>query len=127
MAQRILVVDDEAKIAEVLEKFLQRQGFDVTKVLEARQAIELLKAGTAFDLIITDMKMPGLTGLDLLKAKKQMNNNTPALVLTGSIDAEKYVDSGSLAEVDCLLEDICYKPVDLFGLLDTIKHKLKIA
>ena len=83
MPYKILIVDDEEKIAEVLEKFLQKQGFEMTKLFEARQAIELLKTGALFDLLITDMKMPGFTGLDLLKAKKEMKNDTPVLLLTG--------------------------------------------
>ena len=126
MPHKILIVDDEEKIAEVLERFLKKQGFEVTKLLEARQAIELLSAGERFDLLITDMKMPGFTGLDLLRAKKQMNNGTPALVLTGSIDAEKYFENGMLQEVGCAPEDVCFKPVDLFTLLQAVKHKLKI-
>jgi DNA-binding NtrC family response regulator len=119
-------VDDEEKIAEVLEKFLQKQGFEMTKLFEARQAIELLKTGALFDLLITDMKMPGFTGLDLLKAKKEMKNDTPVLLLTGSIDAEKYFENGMLQEVGCAPEDVCYKPVDLFSLLKSVKRKLKM-
>lgn len=125
MAHKIVVVDDETKIADILEKFLLKQGFEVVKITEAKRAIEFLRSGEPFDLFITDMKMPVFTGMDVLKEKQALNNTAPFILLTGSIDAEKRLEEGAFKEVACTPEDICYKPVDLFALLEMIRRKLK--
>ncbi len=119
---RILVVDDEQQIAAVFAAFLAKVGFEVVQVHGGEQAIGLLKSDEKIDLMILDMKMPVVTGLDVLKAKHALNNITPVIIATGSIGQEKvYKD---LEEFGFVRDDIVYKPVDLFLLLDEVKKKL---
>ena len=126
MASRIIIVDDEVEIAEVLEKFLLKQGFETLKFTKAEQAIKAMEEGQKYDLLITDMKMPGMTGIDILRAKNNLKNTASVIILTGSIDIERYQESGTLHEVGCTLDDVCGKPVDLFYLLEMVKRKLKL-
>ena len=120
---KILAVDDEPRIAEVLHEFLTKAGFDVKNVLGGREAIEIIKSDIKIDLMVLDMKMPKVTGFDVIKEMERINKKLPTIILTGSIDAEKYL--GGLRALGYTREDILHKPVDLFELLDAVKKKLQ--
>jgi DNA-binding NtrC family response regulator len=122
---KILVVDDEPRIAKVLQHFLVKMGFEATTAAGGGKAIEILNSGIKPDLIILDMKMPKVTGPEVLKHMQGINCKVPVIILTGSIDAEKYFED--LKELNFRAENIVYKPVDLFTLLETVRKKLKIA
>ena len=121
---KILVVDDEPRIAKVLRDFLVKMGFEAATAAGGEKAIEILSSGIKPDLIILDMKMPKVTGPEVLKHMQGINCKVPTIILTGSIDAEKYFED--LKELDFRAENIVYKPVDLFTLLEAVKKKLKI-
>ena len=80
--KRILVVDDEANIRELLFDVLSGKGFNVTL---AKDGIESLNhmSGRRFDLLITDIDMPGLDGLKLLKMMKKNGRREKVIVMTG--------------------------------------------
>jgi DNA-binding response OmpR family regulator len=122
---KILVVDDEERIAEIVEKFLKMNGFDVLKAIGGEEAIRILSTDAQIDLMVLDMKMPKVNGLGVVQKKAELGKKFPVLLLTGSIDAEKYLeifeDKGFTAE------DILYKPVDLSVLLEKVKKKLSVA
>jgi DNA-binding NtrC family response regulator len=122
---KILVVDDEEKIRDILEKFLTKSGFEVIKATGGQEAIEILRSDIKLDLVVLDMKMPKVSGADVLQEMKNLNKMISVILLTGSIDAEKYFTS--LKELDFKEENICYKPLDLFVLLDLVKKKLDIT
>jgi len=122
---KILVVDDESRIAKVLQDFLVKMGFEVTVASGGEKAIEILDSGATPDLIILDMKMPKVTGPEVLKHMQGINCKVPTIILTGSIDAEKYLQD--LKELRFSSENIVYKPLDLFTLLEMVKKKLKIT
>ena len=123
---KILVVDDEEKIRDILVKFMEKAGFEVMQAPGGREAIETLRQdNNSIDLMVVDMKMPKVTGADVLREKSRLGKSFPAILLTGSVDAEKYLMG--LKEVGLTEEDICYKPVDLFVLLEMIKKRLGIA
>ncbi|MFH1398166.1 MAG: response regulator [Candidatus Omnitrophota bacterium] len=123
---KILVVDDEEGIRRVLVEFLAKMGFEIIQASGGEEAIELLRPGLEMDLMVIDMKMPKVGGLEVLKEKKNLNDVRPVIILTGSIDAEEYYSSG-LKELGLGPGDVIYKPVDLFSLLDTVKKKLHMA
>ncbi len=122
---KILVVDDEERIADITEKFLQMNGFDILKATGGEEAIRLLSTDAEFDLMVLDMKMPDANGLAVIRKKTELGKKFPLLLLTGSIDAEKYLKV--LKEEGVTEEDILYKPVDLFVLLEKVRKKLNIA
>jgi CheY-like chemotaxis protein len=78
----ILVVDDEPQVAETLREILEFEGFQVEIAENGRRALERLTSDRHFDLIITDMKMPEMDGLELLRRVKELRKNLPVIVLT---------------------------------------------
>jgi DNA-binding NtrC family response regulator len=119
---KILVVDDEPRIAKVLQEFLVKEGFETITALGGEEAIKILNSDIKIDLMVLDIKMPKLTGLDVLKEMKRINKKIPTVILTGSIDAGKYLVD--LKKLGYTPGDINYKPVDLFVLLDIVKKRL---
>ena len=83
---KILVADDEAMMRNLLLKILESEGYQVTVVSSANEALEKLKA-EKHDLLMTDVKMPGMTGFDLLKQVKIEWPEMVVIIMTGYGDA----------------------------------------
>jgi excisionase family DNA binding protein len=79
---RVLVVDDEASIRELLAKTLALAEYDVDTAPDGRAAIERLRLGH-YDLLIADLKMPGLDGLSLIREAKRLKADLPVIIITG--------------------------------------------
>ncbi|MDJ0785050.1 MAG: response regulator [Desulfosarcinaceae bacterium] len=82
MAAKILVVDDEPDIREILSQSLQLEGYEVSEAVDGRDAITQFQSSAA-DLVITDMRMPHADGLDVLRAVKSHDPLVEVIVLTG--------------------------------------------
>lgn len=82
MAAKILIVEDEIFVQDLLRKVLSKQGYAVTTAADGQEAIEKLKA-TPHDLVITDVVMPRVEGFDLLRWIKVQRAATKVIVLTG--------------------------------------------
>jgi two-component system NtrC family response regulator len=111
---RVLVVDDEAPQLELVSGSLARHGFDVQTAENGADALTRLK-GEPVDIVLTDQKMPGLSGLDLLDAARRLNPETAVIVMTayGTIeDAVAAIKSGA--------SDYLAKPLHL----DELLHRL---
>jgi PAS domain S-box-containing protein len=80
---RLLVVDDEASVAEMLAEQLRFAGYTVQQVASALAAMALIDGGEHFDLVMTDLSMPGMDGLELLNALRRTQPNLPVILLTG--------------------------------------------
>ncbi len=70
IGKRILVVDDEENLRRVTQLKLQQAGYEATTASDARQALEIVSKHPQ-DLVLTDLKMPGMSGIDLLKKLKE--------------------------------------------------------
>ena len=81
----LLVVDDDAKLRALLQRYLSSNGFRVSAAADAEEARALMKS-MAFDLLILDVMMPGENGLDLTRAVRA-NSQTPILILTARGDS----------------------------------------
>jgi two-component system, NtrC family, response regulator AtoC len=92
MDRRILIVDDEVSIRLSLEEALTKDGYNVVTAESGAEALSLIKADN-FDLVITDLKMPGVTGLELLEALRNQNNDTPVIMMTAYGDVSTAVES----------------------------------
>jgi excisionase family DNA binding protein len=79
---RVLVVDDEASIRELLSKTLALAEYEVDTAPDGRTAIERLRLGQ-YDLLIADLKMPGLDGLSLIREAKRFKVDLPVIIITG--------------------------------------------
>ncbi|MBF0331020.1 MAG: response regulator [Candidatus Omnitrophica bacterium] len=119
---KILVVDDEEMIRKILVRVLMKAGYEVIQASGGAEAIEVLKSGVHLDMMVTDMKMPTVTGIDVLKAKKDLNDLTPVIILTGVLNEQQ--DYTELNRLGLGAQDILYKPIDLLLFLDAVKNKL---
>ena len=90
--QRVLIVDDEKSMREFLSIVLRKEGHDVTVAAHGPEALSLIDK-EIYDLIISDIKMPGLSGLDLLKAVKAVSPSTIVLMMTAFASTETAVEA----------------------------------
>jgi DNA-binding NtrC family response regulator len=81
MRNRILIVDDDLEMSQLLLDVLQGEGFEVMSLGNSLEALKLLKK-EEFDVIVTDLKMKGLKGLDLLEESKKVAGLTPVIIIT---------------------------------------------
>jgi excisionase family DNA binding protein len=79
---RVLVVDDESSIRELLQKTLALAEYDVDTAPDGRAALERLRLGS-YDLLIADLKMPGMDGLTLIREAKRLKADMPVIIITG--------------------------------------------
>jgi CheY-like chemotaxis protein len=107
---RILVVDDEEAILYVFERYLSVAGYDVSV---ANNGFEAVRAGEAgpFDLLITDFRMPGMNGVEVIHALRRLQPGLPALVISGNP-----IEAGTMPEGVRFLN----KPVSMSDLITRI-------
>jgi excisionase family DNA binding protein len=79
---RVLVVDDEASIRDLLSKTLALAEYDVDLAPDGRTALERLRV-IPYDLLITDLKMPGVDGLTVIREARRLKTDLPVLIITG--------------------------------------------
>lgn len=97
----ILIVDDEVVIRDALKRILEGQLFSVETCSSGYGAIELLHKQD-FDLIVTDLKMPGMSGIEVLKAVKTLQPNVPVIMITGYATVDTAVEAMKNGAVDYL-------------------------
>lgn len=100
---KVLVVDDEALVRDFLLETLTRKGIDATPAEDGYRALDLLR-DNEYDLIITDMKMPGITGIDLLKKVRELYPRTLVVVITAYATVENAVEAMRLGAFNYLLK-----------------------
>src|SRR5581483_7231598 len=79
---RVLVVDDEEAIRDLVATTLTKADYDVDVATDGPSAIERLRTGT-YDLLITDLRMPGMDGLSLIREARRQSSEIPVIVITG--------------------------------------------
>ena len=99
MKPRILVVDDEESIREFLEIMLKKEGYEVTCVEDGERAIDLLKK-KSFELVISDMQMPKVTGMQFLKHVKDQSPDTLFMMITAFGTTENAVEAMKMGAYD---------------------------
>src|SRR5438094_686777 len=88
----ILIVDDEQGILDTLRILLKNEGFDVTTAQGGKAGLEQLKAA-APDLVLTDIKMPGVTGIEILAAAKDQDPETPVILMTAQASLQTAIQA----------------------------------
>ncbi len=91
----VLVVDDELRIAQALVRVLGAAGFDVEIAVDGGQAVEAVK-NRAFDVILSDINMPGMSGIALLRAVRTQDLDVPVILMTGEPTLETAMEAISL-------------------------------
>ena len=119
MADKILLVEDEEKLARMVELELRYEGYEVTKAFNGRDGLELAQSGQ-FDLILLDIMLPHLSGMEVLRRLRREGNTIPIIMLTARdnvVDKVSGLDSGA--------DDYVTKPFAIEELLARIRAGLR--
>ena len=117
---RVLVVDDEQSMRELLAIMLRQAGYEVAVADGGEEAVERLTKGEAFDLVVTDLRMRKVDGLAVLKAAKEFSPRTVVLVVTAFASTETAVEAMKLGAYDYVT-----KPFKLDELKLTVSNALE--
>jgi DNA-binding response OmpR family regulator len=114
---RVLLVDDEARFALSISKILNRRGFDAEAVFDGFQALEKMRSEAPFDVVVLDLKMPGMDGITALEEIKKRAPETEVILLTGHGTVDTGIQAIRKGAYDYLL-----KPCDIEDLIEKIKE-----
>lgn len=120
LSGRVLVVDDEADVVDVISRYLLKEGLQVQGMTESRLALERLHANPfCCDLMITDLEMPLLNGTELCRKVYELRPDLPVIMITG------YDRRGLESPVSDLgIRELLLKPLDRHALLTAIRRLL---
>jgi heterodisulfide reductase subunit A len=113
-AFRVLVVDDELIVRDSLKEWLEVEGFGVDTAGSGKQAVELLSRND-YGLMLLDIKMPGMSGVEVLKISKEMRENLPVVMMTAYATVETAVEAMKTGAHDYVM-----KPFDIEGLISKV-------
>ena len=116
---RILIVDDDAGQRSLLDSFLRSQGFDTALAASGEQALAVLDSDEGVRMMISDVRMPGMTGLETLRKARQSHVTLPVLLVTAYADIRDAVDAMRDGALNYLA-----KPIDLDELLATVRQAI---
>ena len=104
-AARILLIDDEKRMCDSLKTLLEIEGYEVTAFTDARAGARVLEE-SSYDLVITDIKMPGVSGIEILKKAHAGDTHLEVILMTGyaSLEsAKEAVDQGAFSYLTKLI------------------------
>ena len=117
-SKKILLVDDEQSICDIVEKYLKKQGYEVAQSNNGSDALEIIKSGS-IDLVVTDIKMPGMSGVELLRKIREYRSSIPVLITTGFPTLETAIEALKFGAYDYLT-----KPFHLEEMGEKIRRAL---
>lgn len=115
---KILLVDDEYGIRETIGEILEEENYRVTKVEDGHKAINLIQK-KPFNIVITDIRMPGISGIEILESTKKMDPDTEVIIITGYASLESSIEALNLGAFSYII-----KPINIDELKATIKNAL---
>ena len=129
MATTVLLIDDEEGFVQTMAKRLGKREMEVIKTFSGQEALDVLAENTLIDVAVLDVKMPGMDGIETLKAIKKDYPLVEVIMLTGHATVESAIDGMKMGAFDYLM-----KPCDIDQLITKIneaktkklKHEEKI-
>ena len=119
---RILIVDDNREIRSILEEYLREEGYLAQGAADGKEALAKY-AETAFDLIITDLNMPGMTGIELIREIAGMGENTTEfIIITGYASLDSAIESVKAGAFDYLVKP--FRIEELKVVINNAKDKI---
>jgi two-component system, NtrC family, nitrogen regulation response regulator NtrX len=115
---RILVIDDERSIRNTLKDILEYEKYDVELAEDGHKALEVFRNGE-FDIVLCDIKMPGMDGIEVLEQLNELNPDVPVIMISGHGNIDTAVESIKKGAYDYI-----EKPLDLNRLLITIRNAM---
>lgn len=124
--EKIIIVDDEKRMCDSLKALLVNEGYSVEAYQDPREAEKRIKASRV-DLVITDIKMPQMDGLSLLKIIKKIDNDIPVILLTGYASLDSAVEAISHGAYDYLMKPVGFPQLSLAVKRAVEKRRADIA
>ena len=121
MSKRILIVDDEESIRSSLERLLSYEKYKALTAADGAAALDLA-ANERIDIVLLDIKMPGMDGLEVLGKLKELRPDLPVIIISGHGTIATAVDATKLGAFDFL-----EKPIDMERLLLTVRNGINQA
>lgn len=118
---KIIVVDDDPIIGKLLARFLTEENYEVTSFTSGEKALNHLKTNEAVDLLLTDIDMPEMTGIELARQAMALYPALPIIVMSGSAGGE------ARDEIFSLGADFIPKPFDMADLLERVRIKSRLG
>jgi len=112
VSEKLLVVDDDEGVRQVLAQALKESGYQVADADSGERAVEVLKEG-AFDLVILDMVLPRVDGMQVLKQIAALRPETPVIMITGYASVETAIKAMKMGAVDYVVKPFRMEEVDL--------------
>jgi DNA-binding NtrC family response regulator len=103
-AEKILVVDDEQSMSQFLGIVLRKEGYQVTTSSNGKDALEKVR-GESFDAVITDIRMPGMDGIQLLEGIKKIDPTLPVVIMTAYASQQSAIDAVNLGAFQYLIKN----------------------
>ncbi len=119
MSGQILIVDDEASMRKMLDILLTQEGYEVQTAPNAEAAMDALNLHP-FDLVLSDIRMPGLSGIDLLRRLKTEDSQTEVVLMTAYASTESAIEAIKLGAFDYVT-----KPFQVDELVNIVRHALE--
>ena len=112
VAEKIVIIDDEKRMCESLTTLLEGSGYRVASFQRSIEAVDLIRAEKV-DLVITDIKMPEMDGLEILNAVKQIDEGIPVILMTGYASLQTALDAIAKGAYDYLLKPVEFAYLEL--------------
>jgi DNA-binding NtrC family response regulator len=112
--RRVLIVDDEAGMRHSLQRLLQSAGYEVSVARSGERALALAKE-TLFDVVVLDIQMPGLSGLDVFSRLREIDSKLPVVLITAYGTSEAALQAVQMGAYDYIL-----KPFDVGAFKEVI-------
>ena len=116
----ILLVDDEVPFVETMAKRLNKRGFDILSAYSGQEALDRLSLHSNIDVVILDVKMPGMDGIQVLEEIKNRFPITEVIILTGHATVESAIEGMKLGAFDYLM-----KPCDMDQLVSKVESAVQ--
>ena len=116
---RVLIIDDEEELAAVIADRLEFRGIKAQTAIDGESALKMIKSDPP-NIVLLDLMLPGMNGLEVLKKIKTLELNIPIILLTGYGSKEMTLEGMNLGAFDYIM-----KPCDFDGLVSKIQEALK--
>lgn len=117
MSKKLLIVDDDVVLSHELSEMLREEGHDVETVGDGEEALKLIN-NNMYDIILLDIKLPGMSGIEILNRLRNSPPKGNIFIVSGSPDVKKQLQAEGLSH---LVKNIVVKPFDIQFVLDMVK------
>lgn len=115
---KLLIIDDEADIREFAQSYFKKRGIEVFTAANGQEGLEMISANNP-DIVLLDMRMEGMSGMDVLKELRAKNLTTRVILVSGIEESEETNEARALGVVDFV-----HKPLDLSELEKIVMREL---